>query len=274
MHQGRGPAVRTAFYSAAELLKRAWALELDIDPEEFDVPPIEIVPVQQDIDPWNRQGVITLADHHPNGAGFVSELKSRWSGFLPRVLGGETPYSKLLLDQSKHARLCQRACYTCLRSYRNRFIDGLLDWRLGYDVVRLLEDENYSVGLDGDFDSSVSLSGWLESATAATESFVFAFHEDEDIFYKFEGCLPLPCLRRTQDEDIRFIVVKHPLWTDQSGRGGNVLDQTVVECESRATSGGPTIRIDSFTLAHRQTRARMSIEDSVRRTSRTVARDE
>ena len=269
-----GPAVRTAFYSAAELLKRAWALELDIDPEEFDVPPIEVVPVQQDIDPWNRQGVITLADHHPNGAGFVSELKSRWSSFLPRVLGGETPYSKLLLDQSKHARLCQRACYTCLRSYRNRFIDGLLDWRLGYDIVRLLEDENYSVGLDGDFDSSVSLSGWLESATAATESFVFAFHEDEDIFYKFEGCLPLPCLRRTQDEDIRFIVVKHPLWTDQSGRSGNVLDQTVVECESRATSGGPTIRIDSFTLAHRQTRARMSIEDSVRRTSRTVARDE
>ena len=190
------------------------------------------------------------------------------------MLGGETPYSKLLLDQSKHARLCQRVCYTCLRSYRNRFIDGLLDWRLGYDVVRLLEDENYSVGLDGDFDSSVSLSGWLESATAATESFVFAFHEDEDIFYEFEGCLPLPCLRRTQDEDIRFIVVKHPLWTDQSGRSGNVLDQTVVECESRATSGGPTIRIDSFTLAHRQTRARMSIEDSVRRTSRTVARDE
>ena len=123
-----GPAVRAAFYSAAELLKRAWALELDVDPEEFDVPPIEVVPL--DVDPWHRQGVITLADHHPNGAGFVSELESRWRTFLPRLLRGETHYARRLLDPSKHVRQCHRACYMCLRGYRNRFIDGLLDWRL------------------------------------------------------------------------------------------------------------------------------------------------
>ena len=129
------------------------------------------------------------------------------------------------------------------------------------------------MGLDGDFGASSSLMGWLESAAAATEAFVSGFLDDGEILYEFEGGLPLPCLRRTEGEDVRFIVVKHPLWLDRSGLIGNLVDATVVECESRATSVGSTSLVDSFNLAHRPTRARMWIEDSINETRRTVAQD-
>jgi len=259
-----GPAVKAAFYSAAELLRRAWALELDIAPEEFDVPPIEAVLMDGPDPSW--QGVITLADHHPNGAGFAKELERQWQDdFLSRLLLGQTRFTKRILDVENHVDSCRRACYSCLRSYRNRFIDGLLDWRLGYDVLKLLDDRDYAVGLDGDFaaTTSPSLEKWSTYAQSAAEGFVATFGDDEDSHYEYEPELPLPCVRRTQNGDVRFIVVKHPLWRDRSARVGNILDRTTIACDARATREDATIYIDAFTLLHRPTHARKYIRAEI-----------
>ena len=99
-----GSAVRAAFYSAAEMLRRSWAVELDIDPEEIDIPPIQIVEIPGE--PWQRQGVMTLADHHPNGAGFVTELQRQWSNHLTDLIDGRTKVRQRHSRHDKRAR-CQ-----------------------------------------------------------------------------------------------------------------------------------------------------------------------
>ena len=253
-------SVRTAFYSAAELLRRAWAIELDIDPEEFDVPPVAVAPL--DCEPWRRQGVMFLADHHANGAGFVTELRRRWGTFIPDLLEGRTEYADRILD-SRHLHDCDRACYLCLRGYRNRFIDGLLDWRLGYDVLRLLEKPGYKVGIDGDLTSSPSLVGWREAAQSAAETFVFMFGGETEVRYEVFDSSVLPCLRRTEGDDVRFVVVKHPLWASMSGLEGNLVDSAVVDCEATASASGTTVVVDSLNLKHRPTSIRRFIEESV-----------
>ena len=255
-----GSSVRAAYYSAAELLRRAWAIELDIDAEEIDVAPVAVVPSRQD--PSVRQGVLMLADHHANGAGFVTELRRRWGQFLPDLIVGKTKYSERLLD-THHVASCGRACYTCLRGYRNRFIDGLLDWRIGYDLLRLLVDDDYSAGLLGDFTASPSLSDWRTRTDLALDAFVYAF-SDPEVQYAIEPGAPLPALRRTSDGCTSFVVVKHPLWSSSSGREGNLPDATVVELENRATAGAPTVVVDSFGLLHRPTWTRRQVEDQIR----------
>jgi hypothetical protein len=256
-----GSAVRAAFYSAGELLRRAWALELDVDPTELDVAPVAVVPVG--IEPWKRQGVITLADHHANGAGFVTELHRRWQSFLPDLCEGRTPYSALVLDAHDHGVGCERACYVCLRGYRNRFIDGLLDWRLGYDVLRLLHDPSYAVGLDGDFETSPSLMTWRAVTDGAVQAFTSAFGSDQDVTYEAIPDAALPAIRRVQGNDIRFVIVKHPLWADSSGREDNMIDATAFELESRLGTPRPPLVVDSFNLRHRPTWVRKRIEDGV-----------
>jgi len=257
-----GSAIRSAFYSAGELLRRAWAIELDVDPEEFDIPPVSIVSTGGDS--WRRQGVITLADHHANGAGFVTELRQRWSEFLPALLHGSTKFSEQLLDPDKHIHGCDRACYTCLRSYRNRFIDGLLDWRLGYDILRLLHDKSYPVGIGGDFTESPSLLGWTDRVHQAIEVFVSAFGGHDQVTFEPVSSCALPAMRRSANDDIRFVIVKHPLWENASGREGNLVDAAVVQCEAMGSPPGTPILVDSFNLLHRPTQVRMQIEDSIR----------
>ena len=254
----RGSSVRAAFYSAAELLRRAWAIELDVDAAEIDLPPISIVPTSPTYD--SRQGIITLADHHANGAGFVTELCNRWSDFLGRMIAGETDYSRAILDVEGHARDCNRACYTCLRGYRNRFVDGLLDWRLGYDVLRMLVDDSYVAGLDGNFAQSPSLVGWMGTAQDSARAFVSAFGASSDDEYEEVPGTGLPAIRRTVNDESRYVIVTHPLWLDTSGLVGNVVDEVAVDLESRSDSTAPTIAVDAFNLRHRPTWARRWID--------------
>ncbi len=258
-----GSSARAAFYSAAELLRRAWTIELDIDPDELDIPPITVMPISDD--PVRRQGVLVLADHHANGAGFVSELERRWPEFLPRLLSGDTKYSNRVLDSVEHVSECDRACYVCLRGYRNRFIDGLLDWRLGYDVLRLLAEDSYFVGLNGSFNESPSLRGWREAASVAVENFASLASDEDEIAYEAVVDAALPAIKRIDGDDVRFVVVRHPLWSGFGGRAGNILDQTVVSLETQGVRPHSTILIDDFTLRHRPTRAKHLIEAAATR---------
>src|SRR5262249_25132524 len=44
-----------------------------------------------------------------------------------------------LLRQPDHASVCDSSCYDCLRDYFNSPYHPLLDWRLGRDMLNLLE---------------------------------------------------------------------------------------------------------------------------------------
>lgn len=250
--RSEGAAVRAAFYSAVEILRRAWAIELDVDPDEFDVPPIAAV--EHDRGPWARQGILTILDHHPNGAGFVSELAKKWQEFLPRLLEGRTEYSERVLRDG-HSKSCDRACYTCLRSYRNRFIDGLLDWRLGFDVLKLLDDPEYSAHLVGTSPPVfASIRDWRVRADESLAAFMSAFGQGDGVEYRLEPGYPLPTMQRINEAgDSAFIIVTHPLWTNGSSREDNIVDAALLELDGRGVSTQDVVFVDSFNLRHRPT---------------------
>lgn len=115
-------SLRSAYYSAATMIILHTTRKLDIDPSEIEIASIH----GGDL---HRAGEIMLADHLPNGAGFVDWIARNWED---KVLDE-------LLAQPEHCT-CDTACYDCLMSYQNRSLHALLDWRLGMQLLRVFKD--------------------------------------------------------------------------------------------------------------------------------------
>jgi DEAD/DEAH box helicase domain-containing protein len=189
-------ACRAAYYTAATILVRAAASRLDIDPIE-----IEIASVHGGyLGDIGAVGEIMLADHLPNGAGFVEWIKNHWSKLLTDILLHDgAGYAPSLPCQ------CDAACYECLLSYRNRPVHGLLDWRTGCDLLRVMRDSSFKCGLDGQF-GNPSLAGWIGRATTLRDAFCSAF--SSSIKPLGGDLLPGFC---SLDGSKAYLIV-HPLW--------------------------------------------------------------
>ncbi len=247
-----GGAVRVAFLSASELIRRGWALHLDITPEEIlCVPPVSI---PHGTGALHRKALLTFADNHPNGAGFVAQLKKNWPSFIEDFVSGDLPFSSKLIDRTdpnSHGQKCSRACYTCLKSYQNRFVDSFLDWRLGYELIRTLHDENYNVGLrDIDTNDSPGLLGWKPRVEQSVHRLTSTFADDfPEGLHQLKNS-HIPAFRAVHQGHSRMVLVKHPLWADKSPIDGNLLDAAFVESSSLEATHKPVI-VDSFNLEHR-----------------------
>src|SRR5262249_33096848 len=117
-------SVRAAALSATYLLVNRAALELDLDPEEFDV---------IDPRPYAPAGVplplLEITDHLVNGAGFCERLaRPEGEPLIVRLVRsmvrdrGEYPLKDFLgdaADPRAHPRTCDQACYVCLHRYGN-----------------------------------------------------------------------------------------------------------------------------------------------------------
>ena len=132
-------AVRAAFFSAAFLLQRVLADQLDVQPEE-----IEISDKQIDDKPYP---IIYLSDALPNGAGIVSYLakEGKLEKIINDIVGFKTGFMKSLIDE-EHRNKCRTACQSCLLTYSNRGYHHVLDWRLGVGILRLMIDPTYDFG--------------------------------------------------------------------------------------------------------------------------------
>lgn len=186
-------AVRAAYYSAATLLIRGASLNLDIDPEE-----IEIASIHGD-NPKNPFGLgeILLADHLPNGAGFVEWVKDNWAELLEGILLNNGKYATGILP------CCDSACYKCLLSYRNRPLHGLLDWQLGANLLAVLSTSSFRCGLDGNLKDPL-LGKWRERADFERDRICNAFGATP------VDVLDLPAL---QNEGTLYFL-SHPLWNE------------------------------------------------------------
>lgn len=132
-------AVRAAFFSAAFLLQRVLADQLDVQPEE-----IEISDKKIDGKPYP---IIYLSDALPNGAGIVSYLakEGKLEKIIKDIVDFRTSFMKSLIDE-EHRNKCRTACQSCLLTYSNRGYHHVLDWRLGVGILRLMIDPNYDFG--------------------------------------------------------------------------------------------------------------------------------
>ena len=132
-------AIRAAFFSAAFLLQRVLADQLDVQPEE-----IEISEKMLDNKPYP---IIYLSDALPNGAGIVSYLtkEGRLEKIIKDIVAFKTGFMKSLIDED-HRMNCRTACQSCLLTYSNRGYHHVLDWRLGVGILRLMIDPSYDFG--------------------------------------------------------------------------------------------------------------------------------
>ncbi len=187
------PSGEAALCSLSEFIRIASAVNLDIDPRELRSGRQRI---------QTSQGTISqqlfLADNLENGAGYIHRLS------LPQVLEGaiESHYLSQLekWNDSRH-RDCDRSCPDCMRSYENRMLHHLLDWRLALDMSELILGK--PLNTDRWFSSANEICSWfcrLSQSSAALE-------------HQTTGGLPAIINRSTQ----KAIILCHPLWHTREG---------------------------------------------------------
>lgn len=235
-------ACRAAYHTAATILVRAAASQLDIDPIE-----IEIASIHGGYagDP-SVAGEIMLADHLPNGAGFVEWIRDNWQNLLTSILGPGASADAPALPCK-----CDSACYDCLLSYRNRPLHGLLDWRIGCDLLEVMRDPTFTCGQDGQF-TAPSLAGWLDRAANLRDAICTAFPS---------GIEPLPgdgLPGFRSRSGAQAYLVSHPLWANVQHAGSLVAKA----CKEHGLDPARTHLVNSFDLSRRIAWCWEKIKDS------------
>ena len=210
------PSAEPAIVSFGELLKKAAAFELDVDPGEFKVG------AQRYRDPACITMQLFLADTLENGAGYSRHL------FDPKTL--RRLLQRFYEDELErwsgpgHAD-CDRACPDCLRSYDNRFLHASLDWRLALDATELV------LGLP------LNTGRWLDQAERYARRFV-------DLCARSETHVEVE-----QAGDLwsivapgrRALVLGHPLWHPREGYAPDVMVEAKMELQALH---GATLNLD------------------------------
>lgn len=251
-------AVRAAALSAVFLLVQRAALELDVDPEEFDV--IDPRPINHR--QHGRIPLLQFTDFLVNGSGYCEELASCDSTGTPRIahllrsiVSDVVAFPLATLLREGHPRRCDQACYLCLHRYGNQMYHGLLDWRLGLAYLRCLHDPGFDCGLSNiDASTDPSLADWQllcrEYAGRQTRGLASAAIAEFGGLTAFSYDSP-----RAQ-----WAVIAHPLW-DKAGIHGR-LSSALQEISS---TGGVAEVVDTFELARRPTAVRERLLTAWRR---------
>ena len=247
----RTTAVRSAALSATFMLVNRAALDLDIDPEEFDI----IEPRLHRPGGGSALPLLQFTDRLVNGAGFCSALgwtapgsdRPMISDVLSRVLHRRDEYPLSELLGSGHAKECESACYRCLLRYGNQAYHGILDWRLGLAFLEALNDAEFRCGLDGDH-SSPSIEDWAQLVDQDIGRLKRQF---KSIDHRRVG--PLHAVRF--DGANVWAIVTHPLWDSTAPHG--VLVDAIGDL-----AGAPFVTVDSFNIARRPDAVRRAVLES------------
>ena len=242
-------SVRAAAVSASFLLIHRAALDLDIDPEEFD-----IVDPRTHLINGNRVPVLQFTDHLVNGSGFCERLFRPGSSATPLIV---QIMNSIVTDREAfplkdyrptvgpdHARNCFESCYICLQRYGNQPYHGLLDWRLGLSFLEALNDETFQCGLDGNF-KTPSLEDWPQLATRYAQDLIRNYRGASGEIRALRNGITAFRFDRTKDH---WAIVTHPLWDTDNPVG--ILQDAIVEL------GSPPEFADTFELSRRQVTAR------------------
>lgn len=236
----RTQGVRAAYYTLSFLIQRAIASRLDVDPTEIDV--VEI------LSKTGRLGEVCLADEKINGSGFVADFYNHFAEYSKRILDGKDIYFKQMLSK-EHINGCDSSCYKCLKTYRNMPYHGLLDWRLGISLFRVMVDSSYKAGADGNFDYP-ELQGWSDAAKDRLVALNEGFYRTKPFELEITSS-GIPFLYDTSGVR-KPIFAAYPLWAGV--RETEVLADAMLEAEillNTTLSENNVIVIDTFNLLRR-----------------------
>jgi DEAD/DEAH box helicase domain-containing protein len=179
----------SAIWSFTELLRRAIGGELDVDPTEIQAG------LQALATGSSQTRRIFVADTLENGAGYARRLAD--PAVMQSVLTRLDNDARERLLSDAHKRSCDSSCPDCLRSYDNRMLHGLLDWRLALDAADL------ALG------RPVNVSRWLDTAEDAARAFV-RNQEVDRVPMEMAAAGPLTQIRAPSTQSA--IILTHPLW--------------------------------------------------------------
>ena len=243
---GRGryeSSVRAAAISATHLIVQRASLEMDIDPDEFDV-----------LEPRKRERLplLQITDHLVNGAGFSRRLAERDASGQPFVvqlidsmLNSKTDRLVAGFHEAEHRRTCHQSCYRCLQRYGNRQYHGLLDWRLGLGFLRTMMDPNYRSGLNGNWTDFPEIVDWPEMARNVRDELCRLNSEKRKPVELGDG--NLPGLKVDLVGATKFYVLVHPLWLTNPA----ALNSEPFKSVLRDTNGALTYYVNTFDAGRR-----------------------
>lgn len=246
--------VRSAALSASQILIAAATRQLDVDHSA-----LEGVEPRPFLFSDEQRPLIQLVDSHVNGAGFCAWLGGSRDGETPPVVGILATVLDGLAERWSspgHADDCQEACYSCVKTYENQNLHGLLDWRLGLAYWRAFTDPQWSCGLDGDF-SWGPLRDWPAHAKVSASMTLALWGGDAShdlISSNRDNGLELIAFRLPMKGPVKrpWVVVRHPLWRSDLEQGA-LADFQV---ELAGTYGVPVLCWDTFNLHRRPGRCR------------------
>lgn len=221
--------IRSAYITLGFIIQRAIASKLDIEPRE-----VEVVEIQKEED----FAQVILSDELINGSGFVNDFYVHFDEYVDRILNPnkQDEFFKDMMSEN-HEHSCDSSCYKCLSTYNNMPFHGLLDWRLGISLFRLMVDETYVAGTDGNFDYP-ELKSWKNTATKLLEELKKCFMPDASLITE----TPLPGLNYNG----MCIFAVHPLWATDSSN--EILAES---CSIVEKTTDEVVTIDTFNLLRR-----------------------
>jgi hypothetical protein len=239
------------------LVSRA-ALDLDIDPEEFDVLEPRVYGHGLELP------MLQITDHLINGAGFCRYLAQPAGGgshvgnLIASMLQDVSAFPLSELQKQQH-EACDTACYRCLLRYGNQAFHGLLDWPLGMVYLRAMVDPTFRCGLDGEF-TSPGLSIWPSVARRLALEVADRFRGETSAF----GLVPAFRIRIGRGWT-PWVLVAHPLWEWDEASGPTSVGILADAYEGASTDEGAPLCWDTFNLSRRQVLVRERIRATLNR---------
>lgn len=209
------PQGRAALLSFGYMLRRAIAVQLDIDDREIKVG-LRVTPDQA----GQVVGQIFISDSLENGAGYSSLYGSptEAESLLLYVTGqSRTDFYEELVGQ-RHQDECTTSCPDCLRDFSNLVFQNVLDWRTALDLSRLALNRSASI----DF----RIPYWQGLDVNAARPYFHAAGLQED---RFGG------LVAGRDGDYAEIIT-HPLWDRDPNRFGPDLAAAYADAQAAGIS--------------------------------------
>lgn len=244
--------IRSAFYSAAFLLQRVIADKLDVDPVEIEIADIRRVSLKNEKNSIQTAEII-LTDELPNGSGFVRHLFNNINDIIREIINKQYGEGYLAqIHSGNHRKNCKDACYDCLKVFRNMNYHGLLDWRLGIALLRIMANKNYIAGADGKFNDFIELEGWQGDTIKLRDSFAESFEFDVLDHFK----LPAVLVSKSR---FYYVIIIHPFWKCKINDSGIPdfpdipwLAEGIYEVYQEAQKNNGQIRfVDTFNLHRR-----------------------